>query len=56
MTAMPAWGEVLSDAKVADIVLFLEALPAITPRRFAELRRQAGGTASAPHSHDATTP
>jgi mono/diheme cytochrome c family protein len=38
MTAMPAWGEVRSDAQVWDLVAFLEALPSLSPADYARLR------------------
>ena len=42
MTGMPAWGEIEPDGKITDIVAFLEAMPAITPHRFAKIRRRIG--------------
>lgn len=38
MTGMPAWGEIESDHKIVDIVAFLDAMPAITPDKFAKIR------------------
>jgi len=48
MTGMPAWGEIEPDARIADIVVFLEALPKITPERFAAMRRQIDSRHRAP--------
>lgn len=42
MTGMPAWGEVSSDREIAQIVALVEAMPKMTPDRFALLRREAG--------------
>lgn len=41
MTAMPAWGEIHSDADIWDIVALLEAMPRLTPGQFARLRANA---------------
>lgn len=39
MTAMPAWRATRTDAQVWDLVAFLEALPAISPAQYAQMRR-----------------
>lgn len=41
MTAMPAWGEVLTDRDIRNLVAFLEATPRLTPDQFARLRAYA---------------
>ncbi|WP_235538567.1 c-type cytochrome [Sphingomonas sp. Root710] len=38
MTAMPAWGELLSDRQITDVVAFVEAVPMLAPGDFARLR------------------
>ncbi|MGN6817955.1 MAG: c-type cytochrome [Sphingomonas sp.] len=40
MTGMPAWGEVESDRKVAEVVAFLEIMPKLTSDQFDRLRRR----------------
>lgn len=39
MTAMPAWGEVLSDKETWNLVAFLEALPKMSAADYARLRQ-----------------
>jgi mono/diheme cytochrome c family protein len=50
MTGMPAWGEVESDRRVAEVVTFLEVMPKMTPEQFDLFRRRvrAETTASPP--------
>jgi hypothetical protein len=43
MTGMPAWGEVESDRRVAEVVTFLEVMPKMTPGQFDRLRRRVRG-------------
>jgi mono/diheme cytochrome c family protein len=38
MTAMPAWGEFLSQGETWDVVAFLEALPELSPADYARMR------------------
>ncbi|WP_420605383.1 c-type cytochrome [Novosphingopyxis sp.] len=40
MTAMPSWGETRSREQIWDLVAFLQALPDISPGRFAEMQRR----------------
>lgn len=46
MTAMPAWGEFMSQAQTWDVVAFLEALPELSAADYARMR----GAAPAPSS------
>lgn len=39
MTAMPAWGDTLGRGRVWDVVAFLEALPYLTDRDYAAMKR-----------------
>ncbi len=39
MTAMPAWGEVMSPQEVEDVVTFVELLPKISPSEYGLLRK-----------------
>ena len=39
MTGMPAWGKVLPDGKIWDIVAFLRQLPGMTPKKYVQLIR-----------------
>ncbi len=40
MSAMPSWGETRSGDQIWDLVGFLQALPDISPARFAEMQQQ----------------
>ena len=42
MTGMPAWGPTHSDAKIWDIVAFLEKLPHMTAEQYQEMDRTVG--------------
>jgi len=44
MTAMPAWGEVMSERQIAEVVSFVELMPDLTPEAYAGVRRAIGGT------------
>ena len=37
MSAMPAWGKSLEDARVWDIVAFVRKMPEMTPETYQEL-------------------
>ena len=41
MTAMPSWRPVLSEGQIWDIVAFIEAMPYLTARDYAAMRRPA---------------
>ncbi len=40
MSAMPAWGEILPQQQIWDIVAFLEAMPDLSPADYAKMRAQ----------------
>lgn len=40
MSAMPAWGEILSQQEIWDLVAFLEAMPDLSPDAYAAMRTQ----------------
>src|SRR5690606_38415338 len=42
MTGMPAWKYRLDDREIWDVVAFLTELPALSPRRYAELADESG--------------
>jgi mono/diheme cytochrome c family protein len=42
MTGMPAWRGVRSDREMWSLVAFLDALPALTPQAYLQMRREAG--------------
>jgi mono/diheme cytochrome c family protein len=46
MTGMPAWKFRLSEEEIWAVVAFVERLPMLSPREYAELEREAGGRAS----------
>jgi mono/diheme cytochrome c family protein len=48
MTAMPAWGESESRARIWDVVAFLEALPRLSPGDYAKMRGTTAPTAPDP--------
>lgn len=54
MTGMPAWGPTHSDAKIWDIVAFLEKLPHMTAEQYQELDRKAGEEGGDEHHHAAS--
>jgi mono/diheme cytochrome c family protein len=37
MTAMPAWGEIVSDEQIWEIVAFLKTLPGLSPHAFEQI-------------------
>jgi len=39
MTGMPAWGEVLSEREVGEVVSFVEIMPSLTPAAYSRIRR-----------------
>lgn len=41
MTGMPAWGEIEPDARIWDVVAFVEAMPKLAPDKFRNIREQA---------------
>ena len=41
LTGMPAWGEVLPAQDIANVVMFVEGVPDLTPDQFADIRRHA---------------
>jgi mono/diheme cytochrome c family protein len=43
MTGMPAWKFRLSEEEIWAVVAFLERLPSLSPREYAELEREASG-------------
>lgn len=47
MTGMPAWGEVLTDDQVANIVTFVTAMRRMTPEQFRQLQRAASDSSRA---------
>jgi mono/diheme cytochrome c family protein len=49
MTAMPAWGEVEPDDRIAAVVAFLDEMPRMSPERFRQLQLAA-------RTHDRSSP
>jgi mono/diheme cytochrome c family protein len=47
MTGMPAWGRVMSDRQVAEVVAFLEVMPSLTPDQFDRVRKRVRADPSA---------
>jgi mono/diheme cytochrome c family protein len=48
MSAMPAWGKILDDAQIWDIVAFVRKMPEMSPETYQELSQRQLSRATAP--------